>query len=243
MGSPDEFLPPVFMKKILNNIPAKNSDEYLRNVLRKTQSSNCVSGLKTSWFQFRDFYKTMNDPSPLNHFKYVYLYRRDVAQQAVSLYKATETNLFHTNKEHSSDTLEKVKNVNYDFEKINEWKKHIEVQELGWRNFFQENKIYPLMISYEEIDADAGGCINSIASYLDIATPSDYKIPTTVFEKLRDRTSLEYSCQFKLDFFDRNARSLSVLLQWFQLFKRDFCGGSISAKAAPVWQDGYYRRV
>ena len=149
----------------------------------------------------------MNDPSRLTNLKYVYLYRRDVAQQAVSLYKATETSVFHTNKEYSTDTLEKFKNIEDDFVKINEWKKHIEVQELGWRNFFQENKIYPLMISYEEIDADAGGCINSIASYLDITTPSDYKIPTTVFEKLRDRTSLEYSCQFKLDFFDRIARS------------------------------------
>jgi LPS sulfotransferase NodH len=147
LGSPDEFLPPVFMKEILSNIPAKDSDEYLRHVIKKTQSENGISGLKTSWFQFLEFYESMKDPSSLNQFKYVYLYRRDVAQQAVSLYKATETSMFHTNIEHNSDTLRKVKSIKYDFEKIDEWKRHIESQELGWQNFFQKNRINPLRIS------------------------------------------------------------------------------------------------
>ena len=203
MGTPGEFLPPVFMKNILQKIPARCPDEYLRNVLRKTQTKNKVSGLKTSWFQFQQFLSALNDQTVFYKFKYIYLYRRDIVQQAVSLYKATESNMFHTNIEHSSDTLQKVKNLEYSYEKIKKWKKHIEQGELEWQNFFLANNIYPLRISYEEIDSNIDLCINSISTYLGVNNFNDNIVHNSVFKKMRDRKSLEYSCKFMLELYDR----------------------------------------
>ncbi len=201
MGSPSELLPPAFMKNILKRIPAKNPDEYLRNVLKKTQTNNKVAGLKASWFQFKRFINTLEDRSVLTKFKYIYLYRRDVVQQAVSLYKATESNLFHTNIDHSEDTIEKAKNLEYSYEKIKKWKERIERGEREWLNFFRDNKIHPLTITYEQVDFDVSDCMRSIAEYLNVESKSRFEVPA-IFKKLRDRQSLEYACQFSLDFYD-----------------------------------------
>ncbi|NIV10795.1 MAG: hypothetical protein GWN62_05760, partial [Aliifodinibius sp.] len=62
-----------------------------------------------------------------------YLTRRNLAAQAVSLYKATASNVFHTNIKHEREALHKLEMLEYDFKKIQRWYWHIALQEQGWK--------------------------------------------------------------------------------------------------------------
>ena len=88
----------------------------------------------------------MDDHSYLSGFKYIYLTRRDLAAQAISLYKATETSVFHTNVQHSEEAISKLRSLQYDYEKIKEWYVHIDRQEKGWQAYFFNNRIVPLCV-------------------------------------------------------------------------------------------------
>jgi hypothetical protein len=107
-GRPNEALSAQHIPHIIKRIPGDTPEAYFRNVIRSWSSRNGVSGLKTSWFQFRNFSEAMKDRSYLAGFRWVYLTRRDLAAQAVSLYKAVETSVFHTNVNHDLTALEKL---------------------------------------------------------------------------------------------------------------------------------------
>jgi LPS sulfotransferase NodH len=198
-GIPGEVLNQEFIPKIIKNFPGRNPEEYIRNVMRARKTKNNVAGLKASWFQFRNFRDSMTDSSFLAGFKYIYLTRSDLAAQAVSLYKATETSVFHTNIQHSEQAITKLESLGYDYEKIEEWYNHIDRQEKGWQNYFLENHISPLIITYEDIDNDILEVLTRIASYLEVDI-KNIKMPeeASVFKKIRDQRNIEWAQRFSL---------------------------------------------
>jgi len=201
LGNPGEFFPVEFIKNIIKNAPAKNPDDYLTNVLKLTQTSNSVAGVKTSWYQFQNFFNEVDDKSVFNKFKYIYLVRQDVTAQAISLYKATQSSLFHTNIDHSEEIKAKNESLDYDYRKIKKWFDHIKSQEEGWQNFFVVNNIHPLYITYEEIDDNVALVVNKIATYLSISSPFLHgkEVPTSVFRKIGNSNNLDWAKKYFLD--------------------------------------------
>lgn len=199
-GNPGEILPQEFIPNIMQHAPAKNPDEYLKNVLKVLKSTNGISGLKTSWFQFEAFSDEMKDRTVLQQFKYIYLIRRDLFAQAVSLYKATSTSVFHSNIQHTSEALEKLSELEYDFEQIDEWYRHIQAQEAAWQAYFDEYRIFPLHVTYEDLEADVVTVVKRIAAYLAIPEKQVSKCkPDSIFTKLGDRSNIEWACRFALE--------------------------------------------
>ena len=208
LGSPGEFLPAEFIPKILIKAPAKNADDYLVNVLKVLQSLNGVAGVKTSWFQFQQFCNALKNKGAVRSFKYIYLVRRDVAAQAVSLYKATESSFFHTNINHSDDVINKNRQLDYDYEKIDKWYTHIISQEEGWQKFFLINNIFPLSITYEDIESDVSGVVKRISAYLGVSQDLASAISSaSIFKKIGDRKNVEWACRYSLEK-DEKARSI-----------------------------------
>jgi LPS sulfotransferase NodH len=205
LGMPDEFLESEFIPKILEVVPARNADEYLRNVLKRRQSKNGVSGLKASWFQYRNFCGALNERPVIRQFRYIYLTRRNLEEQAVSLYKATETKVFHTNVAHSEEALQMSRSLEYRFDKIDYWYRHIAAQERGWKEFFISSKITPLTITYEDIRDDVTSVIKRIAAFLKLDIPATWSYQgDSVFRKLGDRKNLEWAYRFGLDKYDQS---------------------------------------
>jgi LPS sulfotransferase NodH len=199
-GKPNEMLSREFIPKILTNIPASTTDQYLDHVFRATASSNGISGIKCSWFQFREFRDHMKAPENLLKLKFIYLIRRDSALQAVSLYRATQTNVFHTNVKHTPEALAKLEKLGYDYAQIKFWHAHILKQEEGWKAWFAEQKIFPLCLHYEDIDENVTAVCNRIAHYIGRPLASRMLAPeASVFRKLGSRTSLEWACRFSLE--------------------------------------------
>jgi len=169
--------------------------------LKVLQTGN-TSGLKASWFQFNDFRMSMQNPELLTEYRYIYLTRRDLAAQAVSLYRATATDVFHTNIKHSEEKLKKLKKLKFNYEKIEFWCKHIQVQERGWSDFFTAHRIYPLCINYEEIEEDAASVVKRIFTYLSITPPAKPTPLESIFRKLGERANLRWAGRFQMQRYD-----------------------------------------
>lgn len=199
MGRPGEMLSQLFIPNILKRAPGATPDEYLSQVMRVVRTRNGVSGIKASWFQFNDFRAAMQDESVFQSYRYIHLTRRDLAAQAVSLYCATASNVFHTNIEHTESEREKLQALQYDFLKIKEWHEHILAQEQGWRLFFAQHNIFPLSINYEEIEDDVTAVVRRMARYLDMPRAGESASSESIFRKIGNRRNIEWATQFALD--------------------------------------------
>ncbi|PPD47159.1 MAG: hypothetical protein CTY16_08005 [Methylobacter sp.] len=202
MGRPQELLSAnAIANRITKNMPGRTPEEYLRNGLRVTKSTqHDVSGLKASWFQFELFLQALGDPGYLQGFKYIYLTRHDLAAQAVSLYKATSSDIFHSHIQHTDEALAKLEALEYDYEAIKYWYDHIVVQEEGWRRYFSGQGISPYCISYEELEADIGSVLKAIAEIVSV-DPQSIRLPEQVSElkKLRDGRSSQWTQRFQTE--------------------------------------------
>jgi len=201
LGIPQEVLGQLSIGNRLKNIPGRTPDEYIRNAVRVKRTANNISGLKASWFQFQNFTAAMHDHAYLSGFKYIYLTRRDLAAQAVSLYKATASSVFHTNKQHSEQELNQLNALEYDYDAIKNWYDHIVVQEKGWQHYFYKNRIFPLCLSYEDIEDDVLVVLKRIADYIGVK-PENISIPEepSAFTKISDHRNAEWSRRFTLEY-------------------------------------------
>lgn len=197
LGLPGEILDASSIVGNMKKMPGRTPDEYVRNAMRVRKTPNQVSGFKASWFQFKKFMQVMEDQTYFADFKYIYLTRRDLAAQAVSLYKQSSTKVGHTNKEHSEEAISKLNALEYDYKAIKKWYDHIVDQEEGWQNYFNDNRISPLCITYEEIEDDILGVLKRIASYVAV-DPESVSMPEadSVFKKISDDRNAEWAHRF-----------------------------------------------
>lgn len=201
MGRPGEVLSRDFVPNILKNIPARTPDEYFCHVFRALRSTTGIAGIKCSWFQFKEFRAAMAEPGVVDSLRYIYLTRRNLSAQAVSLYRATQTKVFHTNVEHPAESLAKLEELPYDYEQIKFWRAHIASQETGWKAFFAEKNIFPLCIQYEDIDDDVIAVANRMAAYIGRPRAArEVKPEVSVFRKISSRKSVEWAARFDLEF-------------------------------------------
>ena len=199
-GTPQEVLTPQGIKIRLPTLPARNSEAYLENILRVKQSANGVSGTKASWFQWQQFLASTTHKKTLNRFKYIYVTRRDLAAQAVSLYKATASDIFHSVQSPDESSLIKLNNLEYDYAQIKFWYEHISAQENGWQQYFYEAGIFPLCIYYEDIEVDILMVLKRIASYVGIR-PDNVIMPKnpSPYIKISDERNNLWARQFALE--------------------------------------------
>jgi len=218
-GVPGEYLNKNFLPKILTAIPADNADDYIHRVFTKKKTRNGISGLKASWFQFEPFFDEVKDTEYLKNSRFIYLRRRDVIMQAISLYKATKTDVFHTNVEHGERQIKALKKLKYDFKGIEKWRQHILRQEQGWDEFFFENRVFPLDLFYEEIEEDILRVMKRIATFVGVI-PDNVTMPdkASVFRKVRDHRNIEWAQRFAKDISKEEARRQSSRPDWIRQF-------------------------
>jgi LPS sulfotransferase NodH len=181
LGTPQEFINQSFIPRHLQNkTPAQTPDDYLMNIFKVWKTKNGVAGIKASWFQFRNLYAILANPAIVYDYKYIYLTRANLAEQAVSLYKATESNVFHSVVKPNNESIEKLNSLEYNFDKINFWYQHILTQEEGWEQFFHSNNLSPLRINYDDICADWSSVIKKIALFIGIKQPGLNKINSSL---------------------------------------------------------------
>lgn len=155
MGVPGEwFNPGQLAKNIVKRYPCADLPEYIDCIKRKTSATSGVFGAEISFFQYEILEQALaacdaRELVDLGRSKLIYLWRQDLLAQAVSLYRATETGMFHSVQRDAA--VREEADFAYSENKIWKWMLHLLQQELGWVRWLSKRELPYLNLSYEEL--------------------------------------------------------------------------------------------
>lgn len=102
--------------------------------------------------------------------RYIWVSRRDVVRQAVSMWKALQTRTWRDGNGEESVTPE------YRFEAIDHLVRRFEAEERGWQSFFSWHGVHPLAIAYEdELVADRDATVRRALDWLGVTPPPGWR--------------------------------------------------------------------
>ena len=165
-------------------------DEILFSVMKKGESENGIKGIKIMIGQLQHLVflvnkakKTAYTPDDIMALcqidKYIFLRRKNKLRQAISHYKAHESNNWLV----KVDRSVKVKNIAYNGIKIKRLLHLIQQKELEWVIFFDRNNIQPLEIYYEDLIEQYHETLTEINTFLGVKLPEDFQFPTPPLQK------------------------------------------------------------
>lgn len=115
---------------------------------------------KTDYYRFQ---------SAFGNIKYIHLSREDKVAQAVSRLRAEQSGLWHIHSDMTErERLKTGHSPVYDFNKLSAFINQLEENDLAWSNWFIQQGIEPLHISYEELSTNPHVTLKSILSYIGI---------------------------------------------------------------------------
>ncbi|MFZ1996418.1 MAG: Stf0 family sulfotransferase [Solirubrobacteraceae bacterium] len=127
--------------------------------------------------------------------RYIWISRRDVIRQAVSMWKALQTRRWRA----GDGDEEPTRPAHYQFEAIDHLARCFQAEESGWRRFFAAQGIDPLIIAYEDqlvVDPDA--TIHRTLEWLGVSAPPAWRAgPVT--RRQSDTTSDDWVATYHRD--------------------------------------------
>jgi LPS sulfotransferase NodH len=127
--------------------------------------------------EFGDVFRTLFPGAQI-----LFVRRRDKERQAVSLFKAGQTNVWrHEGNEDRYDPEMLI----YDFQGIDECRQEIESAEESWLDFFDEGKLPFREVWYEDFLKDRRAVLRDCLSYLELEPVMD-ELPKATYEKAPD---------------------------------------------------------
>ena len=164
LGEPAEYYN-VRVKPERMKLWNANSDlEYFQQMLRRTATDNGVCGIKVATLAFEHLRAELGPIFELLRPPYIWLRRRDTLRQAISLYRAQETDVWHWHQGQAKPNAA----VPFDADKINGCRKQIEDANNAWANWFAEQEIEPLKLWYEETIASPRETVESICRHVGV---------------------------------------------------------------------------
>jgi LPS sulfotransferase NodH len=166
---------------------------------KQTSPETGVFGVKFFWEHLERFYRIANEIDGLSELNldiketlelffgsphYIYLARRNLLKQAISLAKAIQSNHFQTIDD-SPDTVVEGK-TSYDANLISQALMRILSEALLWENFFRQFEINPYRFWYEDLANDREKSILGVLSFLNEYSE---KIPEPHTKKLSNKTN------------------------------------------------------
>jgi trehalose 2-sulfotransferase len=192
-GNPDEHFNPWHMGDATNFFPDDllYGPEHIQRLIIEHTTPNGVFGTKTHFLQVTNFVGLDRleslYPTPL---KYIYLRRRDVERQGVSLARAEQTDAYNSESREQNPP-------SYNFYQILQCTREVRVQDKGWKTYFQQRDIDPHVVIYEELVADRPQILKGVLEFLGISRPPDFQIPETHLKKQGDTISDEWVEKFR----------------------------------------------
>jgi LPS sulfotransferase NodH len=199
------------MQRILGN--AKNDDGYLDRVIAAATTPNGVFGAKVHWEHFLNLIDkaerglqaragTLKAPRPERlraHFpdlRYVWLVRRNAVARAISHYRVKKTDRWQLDSKSVTDDTGGDGEPGFDFDEIAAFVRLGEAEDAHWRELFQEHKIFPLELIYEELVQDLAGSVRRVLQFLEIPV-EDIQVPPPTLRKQADDRSREWEARYR----------------------------------------------
>jgi LPS sulfotransferase NodH len=174
-------------------------DRYLAWALEQGTTANGVFGAKLMWGYLGDFARLLRGIEGLGALavpqllqavfpgvRYVQITREDKVRQAVSLWKAVQTQAWRREGGSASEpTIE----PEFSFRAINYLVRMLTAHDASWDAYFLGLGHEPLKVSYEELAAAPAPVVTRVLEHLEIDVPADWAIDAPRLEVQADALS------------------------------------------------------
>jgi trehalose 2-sulfotransferase len=181
--------------------------DYLAKILEAGTTPNGVFGAKMMWGYFDDFishlrqiplYKDMEVHDLLStifpNLQYIWITRHNKERQAVSLWKAIQTQQWREELPPSStnDSLLSTRKLVFSFSAIAHLEQQIVTYEMAWQQYFKAGGIQPLIVVYEELLEAYEVTVCKALQYLTITPPENQVFAMPPIQRQADALSEEW---------------------------------------------------
>jgi LPS sulfotransferase NodH len=185
VGQPAEYFRPDFLQQFSREWDlADGSDlrQYVARALNRTASDSGVFTNKFHWYQFAWFMEQLRllDQSARSDCEWVeelfpdprwiHLTRLDKARQAVSYYRASESQVWFSG-DPAGERPRSEAAAEPRFQQIRYLEDALANHEAQWEAFFAENDVKPLTIAYEDLVSSFAETIASVHEHLGVLSP------------------------------------------------------------------------
>jgi LPS sulfotransferase NodH len=185
--------------------PAWRPPDFLELVARAREqgtTENGVLGTKIMWAYFRDFVRLARrtsgrwDVPPCevpgsvlpNLRRFVWIRRRDTARQAVSLWKALQTQQWRRD----SDDDVGDKGLRFSFPAVDHLKRRIDEHNEAWQDFFEGCGVEPLKVVYEDLVGDYEATVLRLLDGIGMDVPEGFTVEAPGMKRQADELSEEW---------------------------------------------------
>jgi LPS sulfotransferase NodH len=180
----------------------KTYDAYLAWALEQGTTPNGVFGAKLMWGYLGDFAQLLRGieglaalPVPellarvFPGLRYVQITREDKVRQAVSLWKAVQTQAW---RREGSDGAKPATEPTFSFRAINYLVRLLTAHDASWDAYFLGLGHDPLKITYEELAAAPSTVVTRVLRHLEIAVPDGFRLDDPRLEVQADALSEDW---------------------------------------------------
>ena len=214
-GSPDEFFDvhPKNEQNWVNRFMIPEGASYIDHLQAATRTRNGVFGFKLHWHQMPALSNRLLELRPeaerlarrpvfdliqqrFPGIRFIWLTRRNKAAQAISYYRASETNVWRVRNDDRPVAPAHDKTAEYDRAGIERHLRMVNNMDAGWRRFFLAHKIPPLLLFYEDFVQSYEQTVRRVLTFLDL--PADgLVVPPPALRRLADAGSEEWERRFR----------------------------------------------
>jgi LPS sulfotransferase NodH len=175
--------------------------KLVERALEKGTSENGVLGTKIMWAYFRDFVRLarrrgLQDARPCevpaavlpNLRRFVWMRRGDTTRQAVSLWKALQTQQWRKD----SDEDVRARGLRFSFAAVDHLKLRIDEHNAAWRAFFDGCGVEPIEVVYEDLIEDYRGTVLGLLEGIGIPIPENFAVAEPKMRRQADELSEEW---------------------------------------------------
>ncbi len=182
LGAPMEYLNPAHISDLSRRLGARGPMDYWARLQGVRTSPNGCFGFKAFVTDFRYIAQTTPDLLPhLRADRVIFLYRRNVDAQAVSLARAIQTGSWFS-------TVEERQPPEYDFAAIQRSERNLVDQNAKWAKILEATAADVMRVSFEDYMAAPAATISQLQAFLGIdGEAANLDLPG--LEKQSDATS------------------------------------------------------
>jgi trehalose 2-sulfotransferase len=187
-------------------------EQWFRYVLQRGTTPNGVFGAKMMWNYLDEFKRRMAELPGLSglsfnealdavfpRLKVIFIRRRDKVAQAVSLWKAIQTQQWRTESESASEESEsdEASDMAYDYQAIEYLLDQLHRWDAHWEDWFHATGREPIRIFYDQFTVTRAATIGRVLDELGIGPPQpEGKKPLT---RQADDLSQDWVARFRID--------------------------------------------
>jgi trehalose 2-sulfotransferase len=189
-GAPTEFFDRNQMDEFYRRWGIETLDEFLEALIRKKTSPSGIFGVKAHYPQLREL-RGRDVREALPNLRCVHITRRDRVAQAVSYWRAIQTEQWA-----SDHQIRRPGPIYFDADEIQTLLGQIERQDRMWEEFFREQPTPTLRIEYEQMVVSLDRTVLDVLRFLDVELPASFRLKPPSIQKQADKISEDWAARF-----------------------------------------------